>query len=311
MGRRLFAITTALATLSSAPREARALTCVAPGNHVLLPSATTLAPVGGPWLVLHEPDATVRLTDELGQEVPIESARTIESLVCVFTFDLYRPKGTIQEGALFTLEASSPGAASDSRDFVASSRSPRQVKRTLAIQLERTSHPEVLSNYYAEPLEGEQANGYFLALVTADSPTLMFLELSVADTKLGSIVEGSASLESSASSLHALSTRVSATVPELVTSSGCAKVVIRDPFDAVVYDKELCPKVGEKLEESVTAELAEHLLREDPEQEEGDCSCSSVGSRREIAPGIWLLLAAAALSLRRRALASAPIARTL
>lgn len=308
---------TVLVLLVAAPREASACTCSSPGNRVLLASNTTLAPAAGPWLVLYGSEATVRLTDELGAEWPTESVRRHRSLgLCTSTYDLVRPVTPLSEGALYRLELSSPDGleATDQREFVATKREPRRVERTLALSLERVAKAGVMSGAGcgSPELEGEAVNGAFAARVDAGQPILLFVEVSVEDSKHGVLAESRPSIDQGPSSTQTVSAVASASVPELVTSAACARVVVRDALDATVYDKELCPKPGETLEESLSVEMPEHLVREHPDEVDEGCSCSHVGSRGSVGSGLWLLvLAALGLGRRARDLASARVGRTL
>lgn len=271
---------------------------------MLLPSATKWAPVGGPWLVVHADDATGRLLDDQGQEWLVESARRYDALgQCPRSFELLRPTAPIPDGMRYSLALVSPAGAklSENRSFIATSDSPRTVKREVHVKLERSVAPGVLSAAECAPqdLDGETRAGVFTASLKANAPTLLFLELSAEDTKHGTLVEGNASVGPGSSSSYALTDAATASVPELSTTEACARVVIRDALDATVYDQKLCPAAGSSAEETLNVQVPEHLIREAVQSESSDCATAPRGGGRTPV-GMLALLALAAVARRFR-----------
>ena len=285
----------AVVLVGRAPR-AEACSCQLTENRVLLPSATKWAPVGGPWLIVHGEETTARLLDDHGQEWAVETARRYDaSSLCARTFELLRPTAPIPDGMRYTLELAAAASAklSDSRTFVATGDLPRSVKRELTVKLERVLAPGTMSDAGCSPseLNGETAKGIFFASVSADLPTLLFLELSADDTKHGALVDGNASIGPGTSSSYALAKSVTAEIPELSTTAVCARVVIRDALDGAVYDQKLCPDAGASVEESLSVTVPEHLIRETTESEPSDCATSSPGANARPLRA-WILLVA-------------------
>ena len=294
-----------VAVLVCQAARAEACTCQSPGNHVLLPSATKWAPVGGPWLVVHGEEVTPRLLDDQGQEWLVESARRYDALgLCPRSFELLRPTAPIPDGMRYSLELVSPGGAElwDKRTFIATSDVPRMVKRELSVKLERMEAPGVVTDggCSSPELIGETQKGVFAASVSANAATLLFLEVSAEDTKHGTLTDGNASVGPGSSSEYALIDTVTASVPELTTTASCAHVVVRDALDATVYDQTLCPDAGASVEETLSVTLPEHLIREAPKTEPSDCSVASPGAAERRLGAWFFVLALAGLARRLR-----------
>ena len=277
------------------PSTSQACICQPPKPTVLLPSATTLAPAAGPWLVLHEGDGVGSLRSELGDLVPLESMGSFDELsLCGRRFELLRPTTPLDTGLSYELSLVS-GTVADSRKFRASSREPKLVERAVHLKIAHSVFDSEMSEAScADPkFNGLHAKGFFQASIELDAPALLFVELSATDTTFGQLVEGNATVGQGQSSAVALEARAVASLPQLDTTADCALLVIRDSRNDVVHDQELCPQPGETLESDHTLTVPEHLIREPGEEPEG-CGCR-VGRRDGSGLGAVFLLALAAL----------------
>lgn len=278
--------------------SAEACTCQLPPPRVLLPSASNLAPAAGPWLVVHSGDATVTLRTELGEEVPSETLRTFTSpSLCAWTFDLVRPSVPLEAGGYYRL-AIAEDQESDERELKATERAPEIVERSLRVSLEHTVLDEELGCAQPE-IELKHTKGWFQAQVEADAPALLFLELSAVDSSFGQLVSGNVSLDQGIASRFALSNRARADIPQLDTTADCARVVVRDALDAVVFDQEICPEPGKGVEATKTVSIPEHLVRESPVAEDQGCGCRAPRSN-PAGLGALLLLGLGLLGRRLR-----------
>jgi hypothetical protein len=289
-----------LGLLASA-RTADACTCVIE-NRVLLASASNLAPADGPWLVTHGPGVLASLVDEVGNDVPIEVVRTYSrGSLCDNPFELVRPVAPLDSGARYDLAlfATSGPPALDSRKFKATTREPRQVERVISVKVERVVDPGPIDSGSCAPakLDGQTQTGHFTATLSSDSPALMFLSLSVTDSAFGELGDSTPTLGTGSATKFAVTGMAETSVPELETSAPCAHVVVRDTEDVTLFDEQMCPDPGASVTLERTVTLAEHLVREPPEQDDSGCNVSRSRSRL---PALTLLALTLSLLLRRQ-----------
>lgn len=273
---------------------------MSPPAQLLLPSATSLVPAAGPWLVLGPSDASLTLESDLGEPVELETVRTFQELsLCGWPFRLVRPKGPLEVGEYYRLAVATQDD-SDERRFKATDRLPKTVERLLTVKVRHEivdgemneagcSHPK---------LNGLHAKGIFVGSAQTDAPALLFMEFSVADQTFGELSGGAVSLDQGSASRFALSTEARTDLPQLDTSAACARVVVRDALDAVVFDQELCPEPGKSVEKTETVSISEHLVRETSEPEEG-CGCRLRRTESPSAGALSLLLLALSARFRR------------
>lgn len=241
------------------------------------------------------------LRTELGEEVPSETLRSFTDLsLCAWSFELIRPSAPLEAGAYYRL-AIAGDQESDEREFKATERAPEIVERSLRVSLEHTvTDVEMSDAGCSHPkFNGLHAKGMLGAQVEADAPALLFLELSAADSSFGQLASASASLEQGIASRFALSNRARADIPQLDTTADCARVVVRDALDAVVFDQELCPEPGKGVEAIKTVSIPEHLVRESPAAEDQGCGCRAPRSN-PAGLGALLLLGLGLLGRRLR-----------
>jgi len=244
-------------------------------TRILLPAATNLAPLAGPWLVMHPGDATTSLEDELGNALPASAARSYAAdSLCGPRFELIVPDAPLIANGWYRLSLVGP-SGNDTRAFKASERSARTLERKLTVSLEsvvaETTFPTDCSN---PKYDGLHSQGAFVARLEADAPALLFVSISATDSSFGELVAGGASLGPSESSAFAVTTAAEASVPRLDTTGSCARVVVRDALDVTVHDQELCPAPGKTLGSEQTVSVSEHLIREPPSAPIDDgCGC--------------------------------------
>jgi hypothetical protein len=269
-----------------------------PAPKVLLASASNLAPAAGPWLIFRAGDGAATLHDELGGVVPTQTLRSFANLsLCEHFAELVRPGAPLATGEYYTLSVSSD-YGSDDRRFKATARAPETVERFLRVVLDHSLFDgELYEGGCAHPkFNGLHAKGFFQARVETDTPALVFVELSVADSSFDELSSGGASLDQGMASQFAVSNLAKAHVPQLDTTADCAHVVVRDSLDTVLFDRELCPEPGKGVEATNTVSLSEHLVRESSPAEDEGCSCRAPRGRSTTG-AVTLLLGA--LLLRR------------
>lgn len=263
------------ATLSSGhAARAAACTCPAIEGRVLLPSASKLAPASGPWLVLRPPGEVPSLRTEKSVPVPIEIVRSFSALsLCPRSFALVRPVTPLEDGAFYQLVIGWSGGVHGQR-FKATARAPKRVDRWLHVRLERKVVDLQMVDVDCAPtkLEPAHAKGHFVTTLEADAPALLFLEVSAEDTSFGSLAEGNATLSGDEASQLALSTSTKVSIPELDTTAACARVVVRDALDGVVYDQVLCPEPGKSLAADLPVSIPEHVIRAESPAEDSGCA---------------------------------------